>query len=72
MFRCLLCSILEKEGFVCQEANNGEEAYLQLQQNPVDMIIADYDMPLMNGIDLLQHLPKVYLENSRHFSNRLL
>lgn len=62
VFRCLLRSILESEGLSCQEASNGEEAYAQLKERPIDIIITDHDMPRMNGIDLLKRLPQVYPE----------
>jgi tetratricopeptide (TPR) repeat protein len=35
-------------------ANNGEEAWQVLKKQPVDLAIIDYDMPIMNGVELLR------------------
>ncbi len=35
------------------EAENGEGALAQLTQQPVDLVITDWNMPVMNGIELV-------------------
>jgi len=35
-------------------ASNGLDAIAYLENNPVDLIISDWEMPKMNGIDLLK------------------
>lgn len=47
----------EKLGFevVC-EAENGEEALLQLENNHIDVIITDIDMPIMDGIAFMSRV----------------
>lgn len=37
-------------------ANNGEQAWRLLQQQPVDLIICDWDMPQLNGLQLLKRV----------------
>ena len=42
----------EKEGFeIVGTAGNGSEAVEFLKSNPVDLILADIKMPVMNGLD---------------------
>lgn len=41
---------------VCIEANNGREALSQLQENQVDLIITDIQMPLLDGIEFVSQL----------------
>lgn len=54
----------EDNGFVVAgEAENGRKAYEWLMDNPVDIVITDIKMPIMNGIELIskvrQHYPKI-------------
>ncbi len=35
------------------EAENGEKALETLEQHPVDIVITDFNMPVMNGLELL-------------------
>jgi two-component system chemotaxis response regulator CheY len=35
------------------EAENGEGAMARLQAEPVDMVITDWNMPVMNGLELV-------------------
>lgn len=52
------------------EADNGKTAFEELQKRPVDLILSDWHMPEMEGIDLLkavradeklQHIPFLML-----------
>jgi response regulator RpfG family c-di-GMP phosphodiesterase/serine/threonine protein kinase len=53
----MLCRYaLEAEGFVCEEAANGIEALVAARERPFDLILTDLDMPMMNGVELLQEL----------------
>lgn len=56
----LLGDILEV--FQCQStlAHDGEEALLLLKEEPYDLVITDYKMPKLNGIDLLRILKENY------------
>jgi len=54
--RKLLARILTRAGFTCTEAPDGIEALKQLQQNPPSLLLLDYDMPGMNGAEVLKQL----------------
>lgn len=42
----------------CYEASNGQEAIDILKDHWVDLVITDYNMPEMNGMELLTHMKK--------------
>jgi two-component system alkaline phosphatase synthesis response regulator PhoP len=47
---------LRNNGYEVVAANNGAEAYdLACQENP-DIVVTDYQMPLMTGIELIERL----------------
>jgi two-component system chemotaxis response regulator CheY len=48
--------ILELFGFAVIEANNGRDALRKLNSDPLALIITDYSMPEMNGLELIQVL----------------
>jgi two-component system chemotaxis response regulator CheY len=41
------------------EAGNGAEALSVLKENPVDLILCDINMPVMNGLEFIKQLPGV-------------
>jgi two-component system, chemotaxis family, chemotaxis protein CheY len=45
------------------EAANGAEALAVLQENPVDLILCDVNMPVMDGLEFIKQLPGV--ENAK-------
>jgi adenylate cyclase len=45
---------LRREAIRVETAGNGREALAWLADNPVDLVISDYKMPGMSGVDLLQ------------------
>ena len=46
-----------KEGFdIVYTASNGKEALEYLKNNEVDLIISDVQMPVMNGLELLENI----------------
>ncbi|MDT3779035.1 response regulator [Nitrospira sp. MA-1] len=57
-FRLLLRDRLVRLGLTCVEAGNGEEAKVQLKKNHVDMVVTDFRMPKMDGLELIEWLQK--------------
>ncbi len=51
-------------GYQCREAGTAVEALQMLARRPIDAIVSDFEMPGMNGLDLLQRVrllrPRVY------------
>jgi two-component system chemotaxis response regulator CheY len=55
--RQILTQILEQLGLVdVRSAHSGHEALERLAQHPADIVIADLNMPEMDGIKLLQQV----------------
>ncbi|MCC6598494.1 MAG: response regulator [Alphaproteobacteria bacterium] len=48
--------IVEDLGFSCTEAEDGQKAYDSCQQSMPDVIILDWNMPVMSGIEFLEKL----------------
>ncbi len=55
----LLKRVLEAEGYEVLTASNGREALEILQDRPVDLIITDYMMPEMDGLQVLRKLKEM-------------
>lgn len=50
-----LCRIFQRLGFDnIQEAAQGDEALTLLKEHPVDLVMADWHMPTLNGLELLK------------------
>lgn len=54
----ILKKSLQKHGFEVVTCNDGREAKEEFERNPVDLVIADYMMPNMDGLELLETLRK--------------
>jgi signal transduction histidine kinase/ActR/RegA family two-component response regulator len=52
----VLMQLLEPLGFIMFEAEQGQQALDILHQHPVDLIITDLAMPVMDGFELLQQI----------------
>jgi DNA-binding response OmpR family regulator len=50
--------VLESSGFECEESENGASALEWLKEHHTDVIIVDYQMPIMNGLSLLERVQK--------------
>ena len=67
--RHMVRGVLESTGFDCAESENGASALEWLKDHDTDIIIADYQMPIMNGLILLEkvqnslngHTPRVIM-----------
>lgn len=56
--RMILARTLSKLGFEVREAGNGREALevLDVEKSGVQLVLADWNMPEMNGLDLVKQL----------------
>ncbi len=52
--------VLESSGFECTESENGASALEWLKDHHADVIIADYHMPVMNGLNLLEKIQTTF------------
>ena len=50
----LLSEFLRDEGFHCDVASNGQIATEKLLMNSYDLLITDFRMPKMNGVELMK------------------
>jgi CheY-like chemotaxis protein/HPt (histidine-containing phosphotransfer) domain-containing protein len=50
----LLVKLVEKLDYIVLQAQDGKQAQQVLQAQAVDLVIADYDMPVMDGLTLLK------------------
>ncbi len=44
---------------VVSMAHNGQEALEMFRRNPVDIVVTDVEMPLMNGLELVEEIRKI-------------
>ena len=54
--RLILRSVLESYGYHCDEAYNGLIALEKIKTNDYALILLDYSMPVMNGLEVIQRL----------------
>ena len=57
--RSIVLRALRQAGYgnhTFEEASNGLEAFNQIQAAPPDLVLADWNMPEMSGVELLQKL----------------
>jgi len=52
-------SVLEELGYAVTTASNGEDALAQFNEGSFDLVITDYKMPKMHGIELIAQIRKV-------------
>ncbi len=55
--------ILKKMNFVCDFADNGEEAYLKHKEKEYDVVLMDIQMPVLDGIDSMRKIRDWEAEN---------
>lgn len=56
IIRMLICDTLEDLGYEIYEAEDGEEALKKLNQQMYDLVILDYMMPNLSGIEVIERL----------------
>jgi two-component system invasion response regulator UvrY len=61
---------------VCDEARTGREALQRVEKNPPDMILLDFQMPDLNGLDVARQITRLFPEIpilmvTIHLSNQL-
>lgn len=54
--RTLLATNLEEAGYVVREAENGHQALERVREQPVDVVLLDLLMPVMDGFQTLKRL----------------
>lgn len=52
----MLRQSLEKDGFEVLDFENGKTAFLSLRQKKPDLIVLDWDMPIMSGIEFIERI----------------
>ena len=61
---------------MCDEARTGREALQRVEKNPPDMILLDFQMPDLNGLDVARQITRLFPEIpilmvTIHLSNQL-
>jgi len=74
--RRALRGMFEAIGYVCSESEDGKQALVQAEQRKPNLIVLDYSMPVMNGLEaaplLKKILPQTPIIMFTMFSNEIL
>lgn len=54
--RLMLRTLLEADGYAVIEASNGREALKQIEAGPIDLMLLDLNMPVLDGMGTLEQL----------------
>jgi two-component system chemotaxis response regulator CheY len=57
--RRVIVNTLSKHGYKTLEAGDGVEALEQFDGRPIDLLITDYNMPNMDGAELVEKVRKI-------------
>jgi len=56
--RTIMSEVLEDEGYIVNEASNGEEALAAVSKNSPDLILLDLQMPVMSGWTFMNEIQR--------------
>lgn len=56
VLRMLVVDTLEDEGYEVDEAEDGEEAFEKIKETDYDLVMIDYMMPGMTGIEVIEKI----------------
>ena len=56
--RLLLEDLLEADGYKVYTAENGKEALEMIGTHPIDLMMIDYKLPIIDGIEVIKQLEK--------------
>ena len=62
--RCILSKGLGMRGYVCDEAENGDQALAKLEKKPSDLVIMDINMPGKTGSEVLPEITERFPETA--------
>lgn len=57
ILRMLICDSLEDLGFLIDEAEDGLEALNKVSAQQYDLLIVDYMMPQLTGLEVIEQMP---------------
>jgi len=55
-YRSLLALVLEQRGYDVRQAEDGQEGLNIAQTTPVDMVLVDFDLPILHGLEVVRQL----------------
>lgn len=64
ILRMLICDTLEDLGYDIDEAEDGIEALKKISQQTYDLIILDYMMPNLSGLEVIEELAMEVKQNT--------
>ena len=62
ILRMLITDTLEFEGYTVEEAEDGQIGYEKISNKPYDLIILDYMMPYLSGMEVLEKIQPLALD----------
>ena len=62
-FTSVIKDVLKKEGYDVYVANDGKQGLNIISERKIDIILTDIELPIINGMDLLEKAKKYYKDN---------
>src|SRR5579862_5529651 len=66
-FRHVVAESLRARGYYCRVASDGLEGWTLQQQDPAHVILCDWRMPVMDGVDFCRRMREAERPNYTHF-----